>query len=174
LFAVTFVDNHDTQPLQALESVVESWFKPLAYAIILLRSEGYPCVFYPDYYGAHYKDKGRDGKEYEIWLDSHQVILNQLLHARQTFAYGPQYDYFDHPDIIGWTRLGSTAHPGAMAVLLSDGPGGSKWMEVGQPNTMFYDLTNQVKDPIQTNAEGWGEFHCNGGSASVWVQKNPG
>ena len=35
--AVTFVDNHDTQPLQALESVVEPWFKPLAYAAILLR-----------------------------------------------------------------------------------------------------------------------------------------
>jgi len=42
LLAVTLIDNHDTQPLQALESVVESWFKPLAYAIILLRREGYP------------------------------------------------------------------------------------------------------------------------------------
>ncbi|MFM6455838.1 MAG: alpha-amylase family glycosyl hydrolase, partial [Planktothrix sp.] len=44
--AVTFVENHDSQPLQALESVVEPWFKPLAYAIILLRQEGYPCIFY--------------------------------------------------------------------------------------------------------------------------------
>ena len=54
--AVTFVENHDSQPLQALESPVESWFKPLAYALILLRREGYPCVFYPDYFGAHYQD----------------------------------------------------------------------------------------------------------------------
>ena len=38
--AVTFVDNHDSQPLQALESSVEPWFKPLAYAIILLRARG--------------------------------------------------------------------------------------------------------------------------------------
>lgn len=44
--AVTFVENHDSQPLQALESVVEPWFKPLAYAIILLRDQGYPCVFH--------------------------------------------------------------------------------------------------------------------------------
>ena len=58
-FAVTFVDNHDSQPLQALESTVEPWFKPLAYALILLRREGYPCVFYPDYYGAAYEDGGR-------------------------------------------------------------------------------------------------------------------
>ena len=50
--AVTLVDNHDTQPLQALESPVMDWFKPLAYAFILLREEGYPNVFYADYYGA--------------------------------------------------------------------------------------------------------------------------
>jgi len=43
--AVTFVDNHDSQPLQSLESIVEAWFKPLAYALILLRQEGYPCIF---------------------------------------------------------------------------------------------------------------------------------
>ena len=171
LFAVTFVDNHDTQPLQALESMVESWFKPLAYAITLLRAEGYPCVFYCDYYGAHYKDKGRDGNEYEIWMDSHQWIIDRLLFARKNFAYGPQYDYFDHPDIIGWTRLGTEQHPSAMAVIMSDGAGGSKWMEVGKPNTAFYDVTEHIKEPIQTNSDGWGEFRCNGGSVSVWIEK---
>ncbi len=171
LFAVTLVDNHDTQPLQALESVVESWFKPLAYAIILLRAEGYPCIFYADYYGAHYKDKGRDGNEYEIWMHSHRQIIDRLLYARTHFAYGPQYDYFDHPDIIGWTRLGTEEHPSAMAVIMSDGPGGSKWMEVGKPNTTFYDLTEHVQEPVQTNEAGWGEFRCNGGSVSVWLEK---
>lgn len=38
--AVTFVDNHDTQPGQALQSWVDGWFKPLAYALILLRAAG--------------------------------------------------------------------------------------------------------------------------------------
>lgn len=174
LFAVTLVENHDTQPLQALESVVESWFKPLAYAIILLRAEGYPCIFYADYYGDHYKDKGRDGNEYEIWMDSHKWIIDRLLYARKNFAYGPQYDYFDHPDIIGWTRLGTEQHPGAMAVIMSDGPGGSKWMEVGKPNTTFYDITEHIREPLKTNEHGWGEFRCNGGSVSVWVEKGLG
>lgn len=50
--AVTCVENHDTQPGQALESWVSSGFKPLAYALILLRVDGYPCVFYGDLYGA--------------------------------------------------------------------------------------------------------------------------
>ena len=44
--AVTFVDNHDTQRGQALESTVEEWFKPAAYALILLREDGLPCLFY--------------------------------------------------------------------------------------------------------------------------------
>jgi alpha-amylase len=171
LLSATFVDNHDTQPLQALESIVEAWFKPLAYALILLRAEGYPCVFYADYYGAHYKDKGRDGNEYEIWLASHQWIIDRFLFARKNFAYGPQYDYFDHPDIIGWTRLGTEEHPQAMAVLLSDGPGGSKWMEVGKPNSTFFDLTEHITEPVYTNEQGWGEFRCNGGSVSVWVER---
>jgi alpha-amylase len=173
LYAVTLVENHDTQPLQALESPVKSWFKPLAYAIILLRAEGYPCIFYADYYGATYRDRGRDGNEYEINLQSHQNILDRLLLARQHFAHGPQYDYFDHPDIIGWTRLGSEQHPHAMAVLLSDGPSGSKWMEVGKPQAWFYDLTGNIQQPIQTNEQGWGEFRCNGGSVSVWVERDP-
>jgi alpha-amylase len=169
--AVTFVENHDSQPLQALEAPVEPWFKPLAYALILLRAQGYPCIFYADYYGAKYEDWGRDGNRYEIFLPSHRWLIDKFLYARRNFAYGPQYDYFDHPDIIGWTRLGNAQHPKAMAVIMSDGSGGSKWMEVGKPNTTFIDLTEHIKEPIYTNEWGWGEFRCNGGSVSVWLQE---
>ncbi|MEH2419965.1 MAG: alpha-amylase [Nostoc sp.] len=170
--AVTLVDNHDSQPLQALESVVESWFKPLAYALILLRSQGYPCIFYADYYGANYKDKGPDGNEYEIWLDSHQWIIDKFLHARQTYAYGDQYDYFDHPNTIGWTRLGDEEHPGGMAVVLSNGGEGTKWMEVGQPNSTYIDITEHISEPVTTNDQGWADFRCNAGSVSVWVPQS--
>ncbi|MCR5691577.1 MAG: alpha-amylase, partial [Eubacterium sp.] len=38
--AVTFVDNHDTQPGQALQSFIPAWFKPIAYALILLGNQG--------------------------------------------------------------------------------------------------------------------------------------
>ncbi|MBW4652746.1 MAG: alpha-amylase [Kaiparowitsia implicata GSE-PSE-MK54-09C] len=171
VFAVTFVDNHDSQPLQSLESPVEDWFKPLAYAVILLRREGYPCVFYADYYGAHYKDKGRDGNIYEIWLNSHKDMLNKLLQVRHHYAYGDQYDYFDHPNVIGWTRLGNDAHAKGMAVLLSNGKDGHKWMEVGKPNARFVDATGAIAQPVHTNADGWAEFRCKGGSVSVWVQQ---
>ena len=167
--AVTLVENHDSQPLQSLESIVESWFKPLAYALILLRQEGYPCIFYGDYYGAHYKDHGKDGNEYDIWLDRHRFLLDKFLFARKTYGYGEQYNYFDHQNTVGWTRLGDAEHPGGMAVVLSNGGDGRKWMEVGQPNRTYIDITEHIHEPIVTNDDGWAEFRCNGGSVSVWV-----
>ena len=168
--AVTFVDNHDSQPLQALDSPVEPWFKPLAYAIILLRQEGYPCIFAPDYDGASYEGFGRDGNRYRIDLPSHRWLIDRFLRGRRDYAHGPQIDYLDDADRIGWTRLGDAEHPRAMAVLLSDGPGGSKWMNVARPYAAFTDLTEHEREPVRTNGDGWGEFRCPGGSVSVWVQ----
>ncbi|MDY7021324.1 MAG: hypothetical protein SWJ54_08170, partial [Cyanobacteriota bacterium] len=169
--AVTFVENHDSQPLQALEAPVEPWFKPLAYAIILLRREGYPCIFYADYYGADYEDYGRDGNRYPIHLPSHRWIIDKFLYARKNYGYGDQYDYIDHYNTIGWTRLGDREHPKAMAVIMSDSVPGWKWMEVGKPNTKFIDLTEHIKEPIYTNEWGWAKFQCNGGSVSVWIEE---
>jgi len=169
--AVTFVDNHDSQPLQALESSVEPWFKPLAYAIILLRRDGYPCLFHADYYDAEYDDKGRDGNIYHISMQSHRFLIDKFLQARRMFAYGSQYDYFDHPSTIGWTRLGDESHPGGMAVLMSNGDDGWKWMEVGHPNATYRDITGHIMTPVTTNNDGWGEFKCLGGKVSVWVQE---
>jgi alpha-amylase len=167
---VTFVANHDSQALQALESVVEPWFKPIAYAIILLRQEGYPCVFYPDYFGASYKDYGQDGQEHEVVMPSHGWLIDKFLEARRNHTYGAQYDYFDHANTIGWTCLGDEEHPKAMAVILTNGADGTKSMEVGKPNTRFMDITEHISDPVITDENGWGEFRCNGGSVSVWVE----
>ena len=54
---------------------------------------------------------------------------------------------------------------------MSNGPGGSKWMETGKPNTSYLDITGHVKEPVHTNNSGWGEFRCNGGSVSVWIEE---
>ena len=169
--AVTFVDNHDSQPLQSLESTVEPWFKPLAYALILLRREGYPCIFYPDYYGAECEGVGRDGQRRRVVMPSHRFLIDAFLRARGQCGHGPQYDYFDHENRVGWTRLGDEEHPQAMAVLMSGGPEGAKWMDVGKPDARFEDLTRHVRETVTTNEHGWGEFRCYGASVSVWVQE---
>ncbi|MDO5119516.1 MAG: alpha-amylase [Coriobacteriales bacterium] len=115
---VTFVENHDTQPDQALESTVHHWFKPAAYALILLREAGYPCVFFADLFG--------------LPNDGIPAVaeLPLLMEIRMNHAFGRQCDYFDEPDIVGWTRQGSEEGPGC-AVVLSRRDGGEKLMEVG-------------------------------------------
>jgi alpha-amylase len=149
--AATFVDNHDTQPCQSLESWVEPWFKPLAYALILLRRDGYPCVFQGDYNAAdtHYHDKGRD-----VTLHSHRFLIDRFLGARRTHAHGDQHDYFDHPNTIGWIRTGDPGHPGAMAVVLTNGTVGSKWMAMFHPGAVFRDTTEHVAGTIAADASG--------------------
>lgn len=171
--AVTLVDNHDSQPLQSLESVVEAWFKPLAYALILLRAAGYPCVFYADYYGARYTDRGRDGKDYEIELTSHRELIDKFLHARHTWAWGEERDWFDHPNTIGWTRGGDADHPGGMAVTMTNGAAGSKRMQLA-PSRNYIDLTGHVDATVTTDDQGWADFPCAGGSVSVWVPSYSG
>lgn len=167
--AVTFVENHDTQPLQALEAPVEPWFKPIAYAFILLRQEGYPCVFYPDMFGASYTDSGKDGNQYEIFMP--QITeLKGLLAARKENSYGMQQDYFDHPNCVGWTRAGDEHHSGC-AVVVSNGDEGIKRMELGvrYANSSFKDILENRPGTIRTDETGAGDFSCNAGSVSVWV-----
>jgi alpha-amylase len=163
LMAVTFVDNHDTQPGSSLESWVEPWFKPLAYALIMLRRDGYPCLFYADYYGF-------PGNEHQAELSSHKVLLDAFLEARAKYNYGDQHDYFDHPSCIGWLRTGDEQHPGAMVVLMSNGEAGSKRIETGKPNATFKDCTGHDQQEITSDENGVAEFHCPAGSLSVWLQ----
>jgi alpha-amylase len=169
--SVTFVNNHDSQPLQALESVVEPWFVPLAYAFILLRRDGYPCVFAADYYGAHYTDLGEDGTEQEIHIESHRWLIDLCLQARSRYAYGEQYDYFDQPSCIGWTRTGDEAHPAGLAVLMSTGDDEVKRMQTECADTRYVDVTEHVGEPVTTDSDGWADFRCQAGSVSVWVSE---
>ncbi len=171
--AVTLADNHDTQPLQALEAPVEAWFKPLAYALILLRESGYPCVFYPDLYGAHYTDKGRDGNDHEIFLAPCEN-LEKLLYARKLYALGTQRDYLDHPNCIGWIREGLPEQPGSgCAVLMCNGDEGFKTMEIGKhfAGKTFIDYLQKHPAKVTIDAEGRGMFLVPAGAVSVWIQK---
>ncbi len=161
--AVTFVDNHDSQPGQALESWIDDWFKPLAYALILLRRDGYPCVFYGDYFGNPGDDKGNNK------LLSHRKLIDDFLQARAKYTHGDQHDYFDHPQCIGWLWSGTAEVPCALAVIMSTGDEGWKKMQTFKPNQTFRDLTGHWPEPVTANDAGEAEFRCPAGKVSVWV-----
>lgn len=158
--AVTFVDNHDTQPGQALETFVMDWFKPIAYGIILLQEKGIPCVFYGDYYG--------------IPHDHIQPVrqLPLLMRLRASHAYGIEHDYYDHDNIVGFTREGDCEQNG-LAVLVSDGPGGTKVMYTGgiHASQIYVDALGNCQEEILIDESGNGTFRVEGGSISVWIPK---
>ena len=171
--AVTLVENHDTQPLQSLEQTVEGWFRPLAYALILFRKDGYPCIFYTDLYGSKYKDKGNDGEEHEITLEKMDK-LEVMLTFRKQKAYGHQNDYFDHQNCIGWTREGDDEHENSgCAVIISNGDDGSKVMHVGERNAnkIFVDYLGNREEEIVIGEDGTAEFLVQGRSVSLWAEK---
>ncbi|HPF28860.1 MAG TPA: alpha-amylase [Lachnospiraceae bacterium] len=160
--AVTFVDNHDTQPGQALQTFVESWFKPIAYAMILLWDGGIPCVFYGDYYG----------------IPSRNIApvleLPRLIKIRELYAYGRQESYFDHDNVVGFVRRGDDEHENSgLAVLMNDGAGGVKKMLIGRKmaGMQLYDVTGDCSEPVTIDHKGYGDFRVEGGSVSVWVRR---
>lgn len=162
LNAVTFVDNHDSQPHESLESWVQDWFKQSAYALILLRKDGYPVVFYGDYYGV-----GGDAP-----IPGKKLAIDPLMYARTTKAYGKQDDYFDHPNLIGWVRQGVPEVPrSGCAVVISNAGEGFKRMFAGKDRAgeVWVDLTNTRKDRITIGEDGFADFPVNGGSVSVWA-----
>ena len=161
--AVTFVDNHDTELGQALESWVLDWFKPLAYSLILLRKDGLPCVFYGDYYGIPEKE-----------VSAKNDYLDKLLKLRKYFAYGEQRDYFYDRNVIGFIREGDYEHSeSGLAVVMSDKNGGTLTMNVGKKfaDSVFYDYLGNIENKVHIDSEGNGNFSCNGGSVSVWIKE---
>lgn len=169
--SVTFVENHDTQPdrADAFGAPVLDWFKPLAYAYTLTRQEGYPSVFYGDYYGTRSSSTAAPGTGK---IKSLKSKLDPLLIARKDYAYGKQNDYLDSDDLIGWTREGLALKPNSgLATVMTDRTGGSKTMYVGTGHAgeQWKDITGNFTDKITIGSNGNGTFKVKDGSVSVWV-----
>ena len=160
--AVTFVDNHDSQRGCSLESQIGEWFKPLAYGLILLMKDGYPCLFYADYYGT-------GGK-----ASPHRRIIDILLHARRHYAYGEQINWFDHPSTIAFARTGDDAHPGSgLVFVMSNDKAGSKAVQLGEDHAgqTWHEITGSIPDEVTLDKAGNGEFRVESRNISVWIRK---
>ncbi|KAJ5747007.1 uncharacterized protein N7511_008703 [Penicillium nucicola] len=163
-YAVTFVGNHDTQPGQALETVIVPVFKPLAYSLILLRWQGQPCVFYGDLYGISGGPEPRCGSS----CDGRLPILTR---ARKLYAHGEQRDYFSRRNCIGFVRYGDYKHPFGLACILSNGPSSYKRMSIGLKHAgeMWTDILQWRDETVLIDRSGHGIFPVAAMSVSVWV-----
>lgn len=148
-YAVTFVDNHDTQVGQSLESYVKHWFRYHAYALILLRTEGVPCVFYPDY-------------------KTHLPKLARMMRVSHRLN-GKQFDMIDDTHVIGWSFDGD--YPGA--VVMSNRYNSIKKMYVGKQHAgkEFVDLMEHTEGVVTINEKGIGLFPVAAKVCSVYITK---
>jgi alpha-amylase len=162
---VTFVDNHDTQPNQSLESTVAAWFKPVAYSLILLRESGYPCVFFADLYGLP-NDKIPAVAE-----------LPLLLEIRRRFAFGKQTDMFDDPDLVAWRRSGDDAHENSGCVVILSSRDGSekpveKTIKMGRKHAgeKWICVLGEGRGPVRVDENGRAKFVIGNTMLSVFLR----
>ena len=152
--SVSFVDNHDTdQSGGALYSPVSN-LKMLAYAYILTREKGYPCVFYRDYY------------EYGLGPQ-----IKQLIAIRKANAYGAANEYtsVDDANVYAYSRAGDATHKGLLELLNDGGASASKGITTPFANTTLSDATGNNAGTVTTNASGYGVFPVGARSYAVWV-----
>ncbi|CAG8214756.1 unnamed protein product [Penicillium olsonii] len=163
---LTFSD-HCVEPRygQMLETPVAPSFKLLAYALILLRKGGHPCVFYGDLYGI------RANVENPM-TPSCNGLLPILMQARKLYANGEQQDYFDQPNCIGFVRYGNARHLAGLACVISNSGSAVQRMYVGQRHAYeeWVDVLHPEMKPVVIDKKGYGGFAVNAMSASVWVE----
>jgi alpha-amylase len=149
-FAVTFVDNHDTDR-NANTRIAN--FKLLAYAYILTRSAGYPVVFYKDY------DDGMLG-----------AAIDQIIAARNAHGFGSVYDSDESDaDFFVSGRAGDATHQG-MLVFLNDGGGTSKTLTSSPfASKQMKDETGASSATVTTDAKGGGTFPVPPRGHAIWV-----
>ena len=99
--AVTFVDNHDTirDPNNAINND-----KLLAYSFILTH-EGYPCVFWMDWYN------------FGLAMSGTPNGIAALVAAHEKYAGGPTQVLFADDNLYIMQRIGGSSQPGLIYVL---------------------------------------------------------
>lgn len=156
--AVTFVDNHDTAIGCSLESWVGKEFKPIAYALILLRPEGHPCVYHADMYGPEAIPE-----------------LPALMKVRQQQAYGACTDYFrDNQNCVAFVRHGDASHAGSGCVVLCanakpDERAFTKDISIGQEHAGSVWKNVFGEGTVTLDDTGKGNFKCPSRGISVWI-----
>jgi alpha-amylase len=150
--SVSFVENHDTDRPGSSPVVNE---KMLAYAYILTRDKGYPCIFYKDYY------------EYGLGPQ-----IKQLIAIRGAHAYGASQEYdVDDADVYVYSRAGDASHSGLLEILDDNGPT-TKSIQTPWPNSTLHDAVGNETATVTTDAAGNGTFPVAGRNYSIWISGN--
>ena len=147
LDAVTFVDNHDFRGDGSDEIVND---KMLAYAYILTH-EGYPCVFWKDYFVYNLGEAGQPSG------------IQRLVQVHESHAGGRMNILYVDDLLYVMERTGSGVQPGLLFALNNSGGVLKQWVQTGFRNKTLRPLAWRGKDSsltpqtVITNNDCWGE-----------------
>ncbi|KAK8093154.1 uncharacterized protein PG998_014555 [Apiospora kogelbergensis] len=159
--------THNTKPGQTAATPVEGIFKPLVYALILLRAQGYPSVCCGDMYGIKGDDRASEPPAYGGQLAD--IVL-----ARKLYAYGGQDDYWDDANCIGFVRRGTAHHPAGLVCVMSNAGSGKIKLNIGDIHRgeVWTDMLQWQKDDVAIDDKGFGMFLCVAMLVFIWVRKD--
>ncbi len=159
-FAVTFVDNHDVDRSSPIKNEND---KILAYAFILTH-EGYPCVYWYDYY---FLGLAREGSKNGIAA---------LVEAHEKFAGGKTQILYADDNLYIMQRGGYGSQTGLILIINNLG---NKWngtnVKTKWVNTKFVSVAfgsnNYASEPEEkvTDEDGTGDFWAPPRGYSVYV-----
>lgn len=148
--AVTFVDNHDFRGDGNAEIVND---KMLAYAYILTH-EGYPCVFWKDWFSYGLGEPGEPSG------------IQRLVQVHESHAGGGTNILYVDDVLYIMERTGTGAQPGLVFSLNNTGVLLKQWVKTGFRNTVLKPLAWRGKDAmvtpqtVTTDGDGWCEVEA--------------
>src|SRR5690242_17791556 len=145
-WAVTFVENHD---LIREDAIVND--KILAYSYILTH-EGYPCVFWQDYYN------------FDLAQQDNQSGIAALIKVHEQFAGGRTDILYCDDDLYIMQRRGTSNQPGIIFVLNNSSQWNGRIVTTQWANKNFTPMAwhghdnADVPESKTTNSSGEGDF----------------
>jgi alpha-amylase len=161
--AVTFVDNHDFRG-DDNPGIVND--KLLAYAFILTH-EGYPCVFWQDYYKFGLARAGeKDG-------------IAALVRAHEDHAGGETCVLYVDDNLYIMQRSGIKSQKGLIFVMNNRGDAwNGGWVRTQWKNTKFVPAAwggrdeTRLPQEVRTEGDGWAEFYAPPRGYAVYVPRD--
>lgn len=155
--AVTFVENHD---VALSDPIVHD--KLMAYAFILTH-EGYPCVFWQDYFN------------WGLGQPETQNGVAALIQAHERYAAGPTAVRYVDDLLYIMERQGFGDHPGLIFVLNNRSTWNGATVQTRRGHTRFFPVAWHGRDdsgvPMDkwTNDAGWADFWAPPRGYTVYV-----
>ena len=146
--SVTFIDNHDTIRDDA-NAILHD--KLMAYSFILTH-EGYPCVFWMDWYNFGLAKTGTPNG------------IEALIAAHEKYAGGTTQVLFTSDDVYIMQRVGDSSHPGLVFVLNNRGDSWngatvqSQWHDVPFEPVAWGGRDTSRPATMWTQTDGHGNF----------------